>query len=178
MTALTMRKVTYGAACSLDGFIARVDDGVDWLRWSKDVQRLTSSYWERIDTVLMGRRTYDVAAAAGRGAYPFVTNYVFSRTLADDPEPGVRLVRGRADEFVRELKAAPGGEICVMGGGQFARSLFEADLIDEVGVNLHPILLGSGVPLFHVMKTSRVLELVHCEQIAGDCVYLLYRIVH
>jgi dihydrofolate reductase len=97
-----VRKITYGAACSLDGYIARPDNGVDWLRWSDDVQRLTASYWERVDTVLMGRKTYDVARAAGRGAYPSVQNYVFSRTLRDDPEPDVRLVRNSAEGFVRE----------------------------------------------------------------------------
>jgi dihydrofolate reductase len=53
-----MRKVTYGAACSFDGYIARPDGSVDWLIWSKDVARLTSSYWQRVDTVLMGRKTY------------------------------------------------------------------------------------------------------------------------
>ena len=171
-----MRKVTYGAACSLDGFIASMDDGVDWLRWSDDVQRLTSAYWERVDTVLMGRKTYAVARASGSGAYPSVTNYVFSRTLTEDPEPGVRLVRGTAEGFVRELKAARGGEICVMGGGELAQVLFEADLIDEVGVNVQPILLGSGIPMFRRMSRSRDLELIQWEQISGGCAYLLYRI--
>lgn len=171
-----MRKVTYGAAASLDGFIARPDGGVDWLRWSSDVQRITAAYWARVDTVIMGRRTYDVARALGTGAYPSVRNYVISRTLHDDPEPGVQLVREDAASFVRRLKGASGGEICVMGGGTLARTLFEADVIDEVGVNLHPILLGDGIPLFHTLPDSRDLELLHCEQIAEGCVYLLYRV--
>ena len=172
-----MRKVTYGAACSLDGFIAHSDDGVDWLRWSEDVQRITASYWERVDTVLMGRRTYDVARRRGTGAYPSVANFVFSRTLSSDPEPGVRLVREEAATFVRRLKETHGGEICVMGGGNFACTLFEADLIDEVGANIHPILLGEGVPLFQVMSKSHNLELITCEPIAQGCVYLLYRVI-
>lgn len=172
-----MRKVTYGAACSLDGFIATVDHSVDWLHWSDDVQRLTSSYFERVDTVLMGRKTYDVARAMGTGAYPSVSNYVFSRTLPDDPEPGVLLVRDPADAFVRQLKASPGGEICVMGGGELAQALFEADLIDEVGVNIQPVLLGSGIPLFRPMSRRRGLELLRSERIDGGCMYLLYRVL-
>lgn len=171
-----MRKVTYGAACSLDGYIAELDGGVAWLRWSDDVQRLTSAYWERVDTVLMGRKTYEVARAAGSGAYPSMTNYVFSQTLQDDPEPGVRLVRTDAPTFVRDLKSQVGKEICVMGGGELARSLFDADLIDEVGVNVQPMLLGEGVPLFHRMSRKRDLELIQHEAIAEQCVYLLYRI--
>src|SRR5512145_1986210 len=100
-----MRTVTYGTACSLDGYIARGDGAVDWLRWSADVQRLTSAYWDRVDTVLMGRKTYEVARAAGSGAYPGVANYVFSRTLSADPEAGVRLVRDNATDFVARLKS-------------------------------------------------------------------------
>jgi dihydrofolate reductase len=64
-----LRKLTYGAACSLDGYLARADDRVDWLHWSDDVQRLTGEYWPRVDTVLMGRKTYDVARALGSGTW-------------------------------------------------------------------------------------------------------------
>lgn len=172
-----MRKITYGAACSLDGFIARPDDGVDWLRWSIDVQRITAAYWARVDTVLMGRKTYDVARSNGTAPYPSVKNFVFSRTLSSDSAPGVHLVREEAATFIRQLKESDGGEICVMGGGNLAHTLFEADLIDEVGANIHPILLGEGVPLFRAVGKSNTLELISGELIAQGCVYLLYRIV-
>jgi dihydrofolate reductase len=52
-----MRKVTYTAACSLDGYMATADHGIDWRQWSTDVQRLTAACWERVDTVLMGKRS-------------------------------------------------------------------------------------------------------------------------
>jgi dihydrofolate reductase len=172
-----MRKVTYGAACSLDGYIAGADGSLDWLRWSEDVSRLTSGYWTNVDTVVMGRKTYDAARAQGGGAYPGVTNYVFSRTLTNVPED-VKLVRGDAEDFVRALKAAEGGEICVMGGGELAETLFAAGLIDEVGANIHPIVLGSGVPLFQPLESRVQLELLRCEPIAHGCVYVIYRVVH
>ena len=170
-----MRKVTYGAACSLDGYIARPDGSVDWLHWSPDVQRLTAAYWARVDTVLMGRKTYDVAKALGTGAFPSVTNYVFSRTLRDDPERDVQLVREDAAAFVAELRKQAGGEICIMGGGEFARTLFEADLVDEVGVNIQPVLLGEGVLFLSVGREIR-LELLRTEALAGDCIYALYKV--
>lgn len=172
-----MRKITYGAACSLDGYLARTDDRVDWLHWSQDVQRITGEYWPRVDVVLMGRKTYEVARAAGTGAYPGVTNYVFSRTLQDDPEPDVHLVRGEAATFVRELKTQAGREICLMGGGELAQSLFDAGLIDEVGVNIHPVLLGAGKPLFRPLQAQHTLELIETEPLSGGCIYALYRIV-
>jgi dihydrofolate reductase len=89
-----MRKVTYGAACSLDGFIAAPDGGVDWLRWSDDVQRITAEYWGRIDTLVMGRKTWEVAAGGSEGAAAMkgLTVYVFSRTLKRIDAPGVQLV--------------------------------------------------------------------------------------
>ena len=61
-----MRKVTFGGANSLDNFFARKDDTVDWLLWSKEVQQIMKDYWKNIDTVVMGRRTYEVADKDGR----------------------------------------------------------------------------------------------------------------
>jgi dihydrofolate reductase/uncharacterized protein YdhG (YjbR/CyaY superfamily) len=175
-TLIKVRKVTYGAACSLDGYIARADGGVDWLHWSDDVQRLTAGYLSSVDTILMGRKTYDVARASGTGAYPSFANYVFSRTLQDDPEPGVQLVREDAAEFVAALKQQPGAEICVMGGGEFAQTLFENALVDEVGVNIHPVLLGDGIPLFQRLPRQINLELIRSEPLSGGCLYALYRV--
>ena len=171
-----MRKITYGAACSLDGFIARPGGDVDWLQWSNDVQRLTQAYWSRVDTVLMGRKTYDVSRANGIGAYAGVVNYVFSRTLDSAPEPRVHLVRDNAADFVSNLKRQVGGEICVMGGGEFAQTLFEADLIDEVGANIHPVLLGEGLSLFRQLPRQIDLQLLQFEVLTGGCLYVLYRV--
>jgi dihydrofolate reductase len=65
-----------------------------------------------------------------------------------------------------------------MGGGEFARTLFEADLIDEIGFNIHPVLLGSGVPLFHEMKRQIDLELLECKTFKNGCVMVNYRVKH
>jgi dihydrofolate reductase len=65
-----------------------------------------------------------------------------------------------------------------MGGGILARSLFEADLIDEIGINVHPVLLGSGVPLFHEMTKQIDLELVKVQELKNGCVVLTYNVSH
>jgi dihydrofolate reductase len=80
------------------------------------------------------------------------------------------------DRIVRKLKKEKGKEICVMGGGDLAKNLFEAGVIDEIGFNIHPVLLGSGIPLFHEMKRQIDLELVDCRQLKNGCVYVLYRV--
>lgn len=168
-----MRKVTFGVANSLDNYIAREDGSVDWLLWSDDLTKIMREFWRSIDVILMGRKTYEISQRLG-GAPPMtgVVTYVFSKTLRE--APGATIVSTDAVQFVRDLKQQKGGEICMMGGGEFARSLFEADLIDEVGVNVHPVLLGSGVPLFLPMSRQINLQLTECRQIQHGCVLLRY----
>ncbi len=81
-----------------------------------------------------------------------------------------------AADFVARLKAEKGKDICVMGGGVLAKSLFEAGLIDEVGLNIHPVLLGSGIPLFYEMPRQIDLELAKCQELSNGCVVLTYNV--
>jgi dihydrofolate reductase len=173
-----MRKVTFGGGNSLDNYIARKDDAVDWLLWTNEVSEIMESFWKTIDTVVMGRRTYEVAARSGTGAYPGVKNYVFSRTIKGSPDSGITFVAEDAATFIARLKNEEGKGICVMGGGVLAKSLFEADLIDEVGVNIHPVILGSGIPLFYEMSRQIDLELIKNQQLSNGCVVLTYRVKH
>ena len=171
-----MRKVTYGVGCSLDGFIARSDETVDWLQWSKDVERISSAFWRTLDTVLMGRRTYEVAVAAGTRSYPGVRSLVFSRTLRPEDFPEVEIHAGDAVEHVEQLKNSAGRGVAVMGGGRLASSLLNKGLIDEIGVNVHPILLGSGIPFLSGLRREIALELKHTESLSHGCIYLLYAV--
>jgi dihydrofolate reductase len=174
-----VRKITFGGANSLDNYLARPDHAVDWLLWSNEVAAVVANYWKAVDTVLMGRKTYEVALRRGEaGGYKGVKTYVFSRTLTQAPGAGVTLVRGDAAAFVRKLKKQAGKDICLMGGGELARSLFEADLIDEIGFNIHPVLLGSGIPLFHPMRRQINLELLECKTFKNGCVLVTYRVKH
>lgn len=178
-----MRKVTYGAACSLDGFIAGPNGEVDWLHFGKDAQAVMADYWKRIDTLLIGRKTWEVANAAGQAGegggdmMTGITSYVFSRTLASLPPGGGTLVRDDAGPFVRELKRTKGKEICVFGGGELAQALLAAGVVDEVGLSIQPVLLGSGIPLFR--DAGRIkLRLLENRTIDGGCVYATYRVVN
>jgi dihydrofolate reductase len=74
------------------------------------------------------------------------------------------------------LKNQEGKDICLMGGGNLAKTFFEAGLIDEVGFNIHPVLLGSGIPLFYEMNRQINLELIECKPFKNGCVYVLYRV--
>jgi dihydrofolate reductase len=178
-----MRKVTFGGANSFDNYIARKDDAVDWLMWSKEAASVMTNYWKTIDTIVMGRKTYEVALrmGTGGGATPGMKTYVFSRTMKPGSGKKVKdleFISEDAADFVRKLKAQEGKDICVMGGGLLAKSLFEADLIDEIGFNIHPVLLGSGIPLFHEMNHQIDLELIECKQFKNGCLMVSYRVKH
>ena len=175
-----MRTVTYGAACSLDGYITAADGAIDWLHFSPDAQQAMGAYWKTVDTILMGRRTWEFAAAQGEGGgmddARGMTTYVFSRTLGSIDRPGVRLVSSDAGAFVRELKTQPGRGICVLGGGELGTALLAAGVVDEVGLNIHPVLLGSGTPLFRDPGHRVALELRENRTIDGGCVLATYRV--
>ena len=190
-----MRTITYGGAVSLDGFLAGPNAEIDWLHFSKDVQQVMSDYWKDVDTILMGRKTYDFAQSQSPSASrkskerstkpkparrnpPAMRTYVFSRTLKSIDAPGTELVSSDAAAFVRRLKQQPGKEICLMGGGELAQTLFEADLIDRVGLNIHPILLGSGIPTFRDPGHRIKLTLTECRQLDGGCILAQYSVLH
>jgi dihydrofolate reductase len=96
--------------------------------------------------------------------------------MKKSPNTDVEIVSTDAIEFVRRLRAQRGKGICVMGGGELASSLLEANLIDEIGLNVHPVLLGSGIPLFLPIKRQINLKLLKNRTLKNGCVYLLYQI--
>lgn len=174
-----MRKVTFGGAPSLDNYFARENGAVDWLMWSSEAAEVMADYWKTIDTVVMGRKTYEAARKMTKGKsnpYPGIKSYVFSRTLKARKDEPAEIAASDAVKFMRRLKKQPGKDVCVMGGGELAHSLFEAGLIDEVGFNIHPVLLGSGIPLFHPMKRQIDLELLDCKRFKNGCVCVTYRV--
>jgi dihydrofolate reductase len=175
-----MRKITFGGANSLDNFIARKNHAVDWLLWCDEAAAVMAAYWKTIDTILIGRKTYEVAVSSSKkrkSPYPGMKSYVFSSTLKQESHPDVTIIpRDDAAGFVRSLKNEPGKDICLMGGGELAQSFFEAGLIDEIGLNIHPVLLGSGVPVFHAMSRQSNLELLESQTFKNGCVYVRYRV--
>lgn len=183
-----MRRITYGGAVSLDGFLAGADGSLDWLHFSKDVQEMMKDYFKHVDTILMGRKTYEVSVAHAKPAArkarkakqqeePAIGTCVFSRTLKAIDDPAVELVKTDAVAFVCDLKQRAGKNICLMGGGELAQSLLAADLVDEIGLNIHPILLGSGIPTFHEFNRRLKLRLKECRQFEGGCILANYEVL-
>jgi dihydrofolate reductase len=141
-----MRNVVLGVGISLDGYIARLDGGVDFLFIPKDYSM--GDFLATVDAAIMGRKTFDVALKMGGFRGASMKNYVFSRSQPAGDREGVVFVNKRPAAFIRELRKRPGKNIWLMGGGELAREFLKADLVDELNLGIVPVLLGEGIPLF------------------------------
>lgn len=185
-----MRKVKYFVANSLDGFIARSDGAVDWLLMDGDYGM--REFFASIDAVLIGRKTYEFAlsqqprprkkskskkTSGKRSSAARMRSYVFSRTLKKEPDDeSLEIISDGAGAFVRKLKAEEGKDIWLMGGGSLASSLFAEGVVDEISLNIHPVLLGSGIQLFPEIGKQLDLELLDCKPHPNGCVQVSYRV--
>jgi dihydrofolate reductase len=141
-----MRKVVYGGAMSLDGFIAGPNGEYDWIVMDPDID--FAAMVAEFDTFLIGRKTFEAMRRMGSGAQPMpgIQNIVFSRTLNPAEYPDVT-IRADAERVVADLRTKPGKDIALYGGGELFRSLLAAGLVDRVGFSVIPVLLGGGIPL-------------------------------
>jgi dihydrofolate reductase len=140
-----MRRVLYGGAMSLDGYIAGPNGEYDWIVMDPEIDFAAMA--ARFDTYLIGRKTFDAMRRMGSDAQatPGIQNIVCSRTLKPEDCPKVTVTTD-AERTVAELRTRPGKDIAVFGGGELFRSLLAAGLVDGVEVALIPVLLGGGIP--------------------------------
>jgi len=141
-----MRKIRYAVAMSLDGYIAGPNGEYDWIGADPEVD--FAAFSAQFDTLMMGRRTYELAIKArGESAFAGMTTIVFSRKLKPQDHPKVTIVPDLNPEWLKDLKTRTGKDIWLFGGSGLFRSLLDCALVDSVEVSIIPVLLGAGVPL-------------------------------
>jgi len=188
-----MRDLTYYIACSLDGFIAQTDGSHDgfavdeayWKALFREFPETVPTHFRtamgimgenrHFDTVLMGRKTYEVGVKDGyTNPYSHLRQYVFSHRLVVSPDPAVTLVQEDAIAFVKALKAEAGKGIWLCGGGTLAATLFSAGVIDSLMLKVNPFVMGSGIPLFATPVPQRQLALTDSQSYPGNVMVLRY----
>jgi dihydrofolate reductase len=172
-----MRRLRYHVATTVDGYIGHEDGSVDGFVMEGDhatefLETLQNDY----DVVLMGRKTYEFGLRLGvTNPYPWLEQYVFSRTMEKSPDPNVYLVSQDVLGFVRDLKENAGKDIYLCGGADLAATLFAEGLIDEIVLKVNPVLFGSGIPLFSRVVEQTALELTGAKSYDNGVMLLRYR---
>ncbi len=191
-----MRKLIYYVACSIDGFIAREDGSFEgFLQEGEHIDDLIQTFPEtfpahvrhlmgiqsenqEFDTVLMGRKTYEVGLNFGvTNPYPHLKQYLFSQSLKASPEEQVELISEQAISVVKQLKNEAGKNIWLCGGSNLASTLFTENLIDRLILKVNPFLMGSGIPLFASSIEQTALELTDRKIYGNGVLRLHYRVV-
>lgn len=141
-----MRRVRYGGAMSLDGYIAGPNGEFDWIVMDPDID--FAAMTKQFDTYLIGRKTYEVMARMGSpaGSTKGIQSIVVSRTMKPADHPKL-VIESDPVRLVEDLRTKPGKDIALFGGGDLFRSLLAAGQVDTVEVSIIPVLLGGGIQL-------------------------------
>jgi len=173
------RKVIVHIATSADGYIARPDGDLEWLTSRPAPKGFygMNTFMKSIDTTLLGRKTYKVSLRMGATFDSKSRTIVFSRHAppADLPS-GVEFVNGAIDQFVSRLRAEPGKDIWLMGGGEIIASFLDEHAIDEFVISVVPVFIGDGIPLIARRHRHVPLELDSIERFEDGLVQLHYRV--
>jgi dihydrofolate reductase len=168
------RRICYHVACSLDGYIAGPKGEYDWI---VDEPTLDfAALFARFDTLLMGRKTFDLMIEQGEAGFFGKEVVVVSRTLEAKDHPGVTVISRGLEAKVRELRDKPGKDIWLFGGGQLFRSLLALDLVDTVEPAVIPVVLGGGIPFLPGPPIQRRLTLTDHKVYPSGIVWLEYEV--
>ena len=170
-----MRKVILGVAVSLDGFIEGPNGEYDWCFTDPDYN--LKDFFKRIDTIFVGRKTYEMSSEmeGGGAGFPKFKQYIFSTTL-DQVKDGATLIKGDIKTEVGKIKNEKGKDIWLFGGAILTTSLMNLGIVDELSLAVYPILLGGGKLLFNNIKERIKLSLVDTKKYSTGLVSLTYNI--
>jgi len=173
------RKIIVHIATSADGYIARPDGDLEWLTSRPAPKGFygIDAFMKSVDTMLLGRKTYEASLSMG-AKFPSKGRYiVFSHHARPAGAPSnVEFVNDKPGDFVSRLREEPGKNIWLMGGGELIASLLDAHAIDEFVVTMAPVFIGDGIPLIARRHRHVLLELQALERFENGVVQLHYKL--
>jgi len=173
------RRVIVHIATSADGYIARSDGDLEWLTSRPAPKGFygMKAFMRSIDTMVLGRKTYEVSLRMGAKFDSQSRTIVFSRhpPPADAPS-GVEFVNDAIGPFLSRLRERPGKDIWLMGGGEIIASFLDAQAIDEFVISVVPIFIGDGIPLIARRHRQVPLDLHSSDRFEDGVVQLHYRV--
>lgn len=173
----TKRKVILYIATSLDGYIAKIDDNLDFLTMvEKQGEDYGYEYFiKNVDAVIVGRKTYDKIIDMG---YDFPHKDKDAYIITKTPRPNIGSVKfytGELKTLVNQLKGEDGKNIYCEGGSEIIQEMLKNNLIDEFIISIIPVLLGSGIKLFKEGIPELELEIISTKQFEKGLVQLHYK---
>lgn len=175
-----MRKIVAYIAISLDGKIADSDFGVEWLDQVPNPEHTDYGYadfFAGIETTIMGNSTYRQVLGFGQ-PFPYAskTNYVLTRDRSQERDENVTFIYEDPVAAIGQIKAQPGNNIWLIGGGQVNSLCLKSGLLDELIVFVMPVVVGKGVSLFSDERHMRLLELKETKSYRSGVVELRYTV--
>ncbi len=162
-------------AMSLDGYIARSDQRVDWLPSPDDADdHGYTQFYNSIDALVMGSTTYEQVLGFGDWAYPGKQSYVLTSRTLSTPRDDVTCVNGGISQVIIETQQRGFHRVWIVGGGQVASAFMQQGLVDEYIIVFIPIILGTGIPLYRSVPEQQ-LELVTTNTYSTGAVELRYK---
>ena len=171
-----MRLVKYFVASSLDSYISRKDGSVDWLFLDQDYGM--KEFFASVDVAVMGRKTYTKAQELSpQGVrFPGMKTYVFSHLLPKGKQESVEIISDSTENWLKLIRATPGKDIWLVGGGEMVREFLQKKMVNEIGISIHPRLLGDGIPLYAQPYPETELELIRSKAHPSGLLQVFYRV--
>ncbi len=170
---MSQRKIVLNLCTSLDSYIEGHKGEIDWCFTDQDYGM--TDFLNRIDTIFFGRKSYEQLVREMPNAFAGKKKVVFSTNMCSD-DSNVRIISENFEEEVEKIIKSQGKDIWLFGGANFVTDMINANLVDELMIAIHPLILGNGKPLFIDINNRKKLRLLDNKTFSTGLVQLIYKI--
>lgn len=170
---MSKRKIILNLCTSLDSYIEGENGEIDWCLTDQDYAM--TPFLNRIDTIFFGRKSYEQLVREMPNAFSDKKKVVFSKTLKNT-DAHSKIISGNIENGVQDLINTPGKDIWLFGGANLTTTMLNLNLVDELIISIHPLLLGKGKPLFSAIEGRKKLRLTDTKTFSTGLVQLYYTV--